>query len=103
MAGTMTRGESEFDNADALFEQMRKDELEDASKLTPREYGKLRGISPQLVYYHLRKPKPPEGSTEKYLEFERCLCGKKVIDVKRADEYFKRGEFDPNFGKDNQD
>lgn len=67
-------------NTDDLIRQMELDELADAPKLTPREYGRLRGIAPQLVYYHLRQG---------HLKEERCLCGRKVIDVEAADAYFK--------------
>jgi hypothetical protein len=45
-------------------------------KLSPREYAKIRGIAPQLVYYYLRTGK---------LKEERCVCGRKVIDVAAAD------------------
>jgi len=74
-------------NADELKRQMELDDLHDAQKLTPIEYGRLRGISPQRVYYHLKND---------HIPLERCLCGKKVIDVKRADEYFQVGEFLPD-------
>lgn len=59
-------------------------ELEGVSKLTPRDYGKLRNISPQLVYYHIR-----EGRIKK----ERCACGRSVIDVDQADQHFKKGQY----------
>jgi hypothetical protein len=75
----------EFDgNMDELMEQMKLDDLEDQTKMSPREYGKSRGISPQLVYYHIR-----EGRIKK----ERCECGRSVIDVDRADEFFKKGKY----------
>jgi hypothetical protein len=72
------------DNFDELAAQIAHDELADATKLTPIEYGRLRKISPQLIYYHLR---------QQHITLERCICGRKVIDVKLADEYFKVGEF----------
>jgi len=72
----------EIQNTDELFDQMRLHELEGATKLSPREYGKLRGISPQLVYYHIR-----EGHIDK----EQCLCGRSVIDIDKSDQYFKKG------------
>lgn len=50
-------------------------------KMTPREYGKLRGISPQLVYYHLRV-----GN----LVQDTCDCGRLVIVVEEADELFNK-------------
>jgi hypothetical protein len=56
-----------------------EDQVQEVGKLTPREYGRLRGIQPQLVYYHIRN---------KHIELELCICGRKVIDVKAADEYF---------------
>ena len=56
-----------------------------ATKLSPREYAQLRRkrfpkLSPQLVYYYLR--------TEQ-LTAETCICGRPVIDVQEADEFFE--------------
>jgi len=65
-------------NTDELIEQMQADESEGAIKLSPREWAKLRDVTPQLVYYWLRNDK---------IETETCICGRKVIDVKKADEY----------------
>lgn len=67
-------------NTDELLAQMERDELDGPPKLSPVDYGKLRGIAPQLVYYHIR---------QKHITTEHCNCGRKVIDVKEADEYFK--------------
>jgi len=68
---------------DDFFKQIEDDERADRaeleSKLTPIDYGKLRGIAPQRVYQKIRNGK---------LEIERCLCGRKVIDVAKADESF---------------
>jgi hypothetical protein len=74
--------QDEFTNHDELMQQMELDEMEGATKLSPRDYGKLRGISPQLVYYHIRQGK---------LKKETCLCGRSVIDVDAADAFFKKG------------
>jgi hypothetical protein len=54
------------------------EQAEEVGKLSPREYAKLRKITPQLVYYYLRTGKIKE---------ERCICGRKVIDVATADSY----------------
>jgi predicted site-specific integrase-resolvase len=51
---------------------------EQPNKLTPRDYGKLRGVSPQLIYYHLR-----EGN----IQSDVCDCGRKVVNVNEADKY----------------
>ena len=69
-------------STDQFIEQMKRDELEGATKLSPRDYGKLRGISPQLVYYHIR---------EGHIKWSHCECGRKVIVIDEADEYFKKG------------
>ena len=74
---------------DELMAAMERDELEGASKLSPRDYGKLRGISPQLVYYHIR-----QGKVKK----ETCLCGRSVIDVDLADQFFKKGQYSDDEG-----
>jgi hypothetical protein len=76
----------DINNIDDFIAQVQADELADATKLSPREYGKLRGITPQLVYYHIKVGHVAE---------EFCQCGRKVIDIQQADEYFKRGDFDP--------
>ena len=89
---------AEAENFDELRKLMEEHELQDATKLTPIEYGRLRGIKPQLIYYHLRTHNNPES--EKHLLLERCLCGKSVLDVKLADQYFGKGEFDPNYNED---
>lgn len=46
-------------------------------KLTPREYAKLRDISPQLLYYYIK---------QKVLELEFCACGRKILDVDKTDK-----------------
>jgi len=67
---------------DAEFERMEiEDQAETVGKLTPREYAKIRNMQPQLVYYHLRN---------KHIELEWCVCGRKVIDVKKVDAYFDK-------------
>lgn len=53
------------------------EQAEEVGKLTPREYAKLRGMQPQLVYYYIRT-----GA----IKMETCICGRKVIDVRAADE-----------------
>lgn len=80
-----------YGNMDELMAQMKLDELEGATKLSPREYGKMRGIAPQLVYYHIR-----EGHIKK----EQCQCGRSVIDVDAADQYFKKGQYSDNSSAD---
>lgn len=76
----MPEGDEEFvGNTDELFELMARGENEGAEKLSPREYGKLRGITPQLVYHHIKAG---------HIKKETCICGRSVIDVAAADEYF---------------
>jgi deoxycytidylate deaminase len=60
-----------------------KDQLEAArngfAKMSVREYAIARGLQPQLVYYYVRM---------NYIKVEPCEnCGRKVIDIKSADEY----------------
>lgn len=56
-----------------------EDQVAEVGKLTPREYGRLRGMQPQLVYYHLRHG---------HIVEEVCVCGRKVIDVAEVDKFF---------------
>jgi hypothetical protein len=66
-------------STDELLAAMERDEAEGATKLSPREYGLLRGKRPQLIYYYIRKGK---------LTLEKCICGRNVIDVEKADDFF---------------
>lgn len=64
-----------FETPEELEEAIRRDELMEATKLSPREFAQLIGMSPQLVYYHLRN---------NHIEAEVCICGRKVVDVANA-------------------
>lgn len=74
-------------NIDSLLEAMQQDELDDAHeaaldgtrKMSVREYAKFKKMQPQLLYYYLRTGK---------LEEENCICGRKVLDVEKADKFF---------------
>ena len=55
------------------------DRIETQTKATPIEYARSRSIAPQRVYYMLRNKK---------LGDERCVCGRRVIDIQEADEVF---------------
>src|ERR1700748_2905238 len=69
---------------DDVIRQMQEDEqsdrIEQQTKATPIEYGRLRGIVPQKIHYHIRKGR---------IELEQCVCGRKVIDIKAADAFFR--------------
>ena len=75
-------------NTDELLKLIEADEATDKakllSKLTPIEYARSRGMAPQRVYYAIRA-----GHVQK----EECVCGRKVVDVRKCDEYFKAGEW----------
>ena len=69
-------------NLDELRQQMEEDDLADQAeigKLSVREYAKLKGMAPQLVYYYIRNG---------HIKQETCVCGRKVIDVAGADAFF---------------
>lgn len=66
-------------NIDELFRQMQEDEKEDQRLITPVEYGRLRGIAPQRVYYAIRNHK---------LEVVRCECGRRCVVKEDADVLF---------------
>lgn len=67
-------------SAEELQRQVEADELEDATHMSPRDFAKLIGVSPQLVYYYIRSGK---------IEAVQCLCGRKVIDKDQAREVFE--------------
>jgi hypothetical protein len=54
-----------------------EDQAEEVGYLTPREYAKLRGMAPQLVYYYIRTG---------VIKDELCRCGRRVVQVSTADE-----------------
>jgi hypothetical protein len=62
---------------DDLFDKFEQDDLEGAEKLSPRDYAKLRGMAPQMVYYYIRNG---------VVDTETCICGKRVVDVSATDE-----------------
>jgi hypothetical protein len=79
-------------NFDELRKQIEQDELEDqlevalegnngehGSKMTVIDFARARKMQPQLVYYYLKTHK---------LEQEKCICGRWVLDVKEATEFF---------------
>lgn len=68
------------DDIDKVIEQMELDELSDAPLLSPRDFAKLIGVAPQLVYYYLRNGR---------LEYVICNCGRKCIDVASSKEFFE--------------
>lgn len=59
--------------------------MDTPSKMTPREYAKRRSqetgtiVQPQNIYYYIRTG---------HIPLETCECGRKVIDVKVADDFF---------------
>jgi hypothetical protein len=61
-----------------------EEDTEGATKLPPIQYAKLRGIYPQKVYAALRNRK---------LAWGWCDCGRKVVVIEEADEYFKLGKW----------
>jgi hypothetical protein len=75
-------------NIDEVIAQMKLDEEEDAKFITPVNYGRLRGVAPQNVYYYIRRG---------YIKVRTCDCGRKVIEKEEADEYLRRvGKLKPN-------
>lgn len=80
------------DNFDSVIEQMELDELSDAPLLSPRDFAKLIGVTPQLVYYHLRA---------KHIEDVTCNCGRRCVDVKKARAFFaSKGKKEVNVDPD---
>jgi len=79
----MSSGDSStFTNSDELIRRMMLDDLDDESAkyITPVNYGKLRGITPQLIYYYIRR---------QYIKVRTCDCGRKVIEREEADDYLR--------------
>ncbi len=73
-------------NSDELLAQMEADERADQAelgKMSPREYAKMKGLQPQLVYYYIRNG---------HIRTEPCVCGRTVIDVQSADSYLQAKE-----------
>lgn len=73
-------------NMDDVLRMMEEDDLADKAelaKMTPREYAKLRGVEPQIIYYYIRTKK---------IRDEVCICGRRVVDVPSANEFFAAKE-----------
>jgi len=66
-------------STDELVKQMQHDELDGAEKLSIRDYARMRSMQPQLVHYYISQGR---------LKPETCICGRKVLDVKDADDFF---------------
>lgn len=79
-------------NFDELKKLIEQDELEDqldaalqgsngehGTKMTVIDFAKARKMQPQLVYYYIRQGK---------MKQEKCICGRWVIDVHTATEFF---------------
>jgi hypothetical protein len=86
-------------NSDELFAKMKADELADGielgelTKMSVGDYAKARGMKPQLIHYYIR--------TEKLLP-TWCECGRKCVDVREADLFFKEKDGNP-MDKDEED
>ena len=66
-----------------LIAEMEKDDLKDRlhhqTLASVIDYGKLRGIKPQLVYYHIRRG---------HIAPVVCECGRKCVTIAEADAFF---------------
>jgi len=78
-------------NFDELEAQIREDELNDAELITPVNYAKIRPISSPQIYAKIRNNK---------LQKVICPCGRTCINLREADEYFRklRGELNWPYG-----
>jgi hypothetical protein len=79
--------ESRAGNIDEFFEFMKQADLEGAPKMGVIDYAKMRGLYPQKVYAAIRNHKLGTGFCSE--------CGRKVVEVEVADEYFKLGKWTP--------
>ena len=68
------------ENIDDFIRRLEQDDKESQRLITPVAYGKLRGIAPQQIYYHIRTKK---------LETEVCDCGRRCIRIEDADELLR--------------
>lgn len=67
-------------NTDELIEEMIRDELVGASLLSPIDFAKQVGTTPQLVYYHIGQG---------HIEVEICECGRRVVNVEKATAFWE--------------
>jgi hypothetical protein len=65
---------------DDVIARMEADELVGATKATPIGYARMRGMRPQMMYYYMRIGQ---------IKWERCDCGRKVVDVEDTDAFFR--------------
>jgi protein tyrosine phosphatase (PTP) superfamily phosphohydrolase (DUF442 family) len=73
------------ENIDEFIARVRKDELGEQEWMTPVAYSKVRPISSPQIYQIARNGKlvDDEGPLLEY-----CRCGRRVLNVNRADAYF---------------
>lgn len=80
-------------NFDELKRRIEEDELQDQldaalkgengehrTKMTVIDFARARRMQPQLVYYYINRARK--------LQQEKCICGRWVIDVVTATEFF---------------
>lgn len=85
-------------NFDELRRQMEQDELKDQidatlagetkgeqTKMTVIDYARAKGMAPQRVYYYIRTGR---------IKQEKCICGRWVLDIRSAEEFFAPKEED---------
>lgn len=76
-------------NIDDFIRQVEEDELQDALELSEfmsiGDFARARGIRPQLVHYYLRNNR---------LRRYKCCCGRPVLKVKEANQFFDGGKDD---------
>jgi len=85
--------EDEADFEQAIAEDDLRFRADEFGKLSPYDYAKLRNMRPQRVYYFIRS---------KQLEFEWCNCGRRIIDVRAADEFFAAKDKGPDSATPNR-
>jgi len=75
------------ENTDQFIERIRKDELGEQEWMTPVAYAKVRPISSPQVYQLHRNHKLELDGVEL---LEPCKCGRRVLNVRKADIYFSQ-------------
>jgi hypothetical protein len=90
------------ENTDEFIERVRRDELGELEWMTPVAYAKVRPISSPQIYQMARNHKLADEEGEL---LEMCRCGRKVLNVNRADRLFasRRNDWPVKPEEDNED
>jgi protein tyrosine phosphatase (PTP) superfamily phosphohydrolase (DUF442 family) len=91
------------ENIDEFIARVQRDELEEQQWMTPVAYSHVRPISSPQIYQLARNGKLIDSDGIPLLEY--CRCGRRVLNVKKADIFFseRRNDWPVKPGEEGDD